>query len=116
VAFNPVWAAPAEAQYNAIKAAARASLNARKTNKKSKATKAEGLFKQVHECIQKRLNDPRHPSLNTHKYDSLVHPYDPKQPVFEAYAQNQTPGAYRVFWCYGPKKGQITVIAITPHP
>jgi len=36
--------------------------------------------------------------------------------VFEAYVQNKTPGAYRLFWCYGPDKGQITLIAITPHP
>ena len=26
------------------------------------------------------------------------------------------PGAYRLFWCYGPESGQITIIAITPHP
>ena len=39
-----------------------------------------------------------------------------KQPVFEACAQNQTPGAFRVFWCYGPRKGDISIIAITPHP
>jgi hypothetical protein len=36
--------------------------------------------------------------------------------VFESHAQNRTPGAYRVFWCCGPKQGQITLIAITPHP
>jgi hypothetical protein len=38
--------------------------------------------------------------------------------VFEAYAQNRTPGAYRIFWCYGPDKdkGDITITAITPHP
>lgn len=60
--------------------------------------------------------DPRHQSLNTHEYDSLRHPYDPKGKVFEAYAQNKTPGAYRIFWCYGPGKGEITILAITPHP
>ena len=43
-------------------------------------------------------------------------PFAPKEPVFEAYAENQTPGAYRIFWCYGPDKKQITIIAITPHP
>ena len=31
-------------------------------------------------------------------------------------AKNKTPGAYRVFWCYGPNTGEITIIAITPHP
>ena len=116
MAFTGVWTVPAEAQYDVLKAAAEASLSARKANKKAKATRTEGLFKQVHECIQKLLNNPRHPGLRTHKYDSLEHPYDAKQPVFEAYAQNQTPGAYRVFWCYGPRKNEITILAITSHP
>lgn len=58
--------------------------------------------------------NPKHPSLQTHKYRS--HTGLNGEDVFEAYAQNNTPGAYRVFWCYGPKKGDITIIAITPHP
>lgn len=116
MAFNRVWANVAEEQYNQLKAAAQASLKARMGNKKTKATKAEALFKQVHGCIQKLLTNPKHPGLNTHKYDSLDHPYEKNGAVFEAYAQNNTPGAYRVFWCYGPKKGDITIIAITPHP
>ena len=61
-------------------------------------------------------SNPKHPGLPTHEYHSLSHPYDQKQKVLEAYAQHQTPGAYRVFWCYGPGKQQITLIAITPHP
>jgi hypothetical protein len=36
--------------------------------------------------------------------------------VFEAYAENNTPGAYRIFWHYGPDKNMITIVAITPHP
>jgi hypothetical protein len=31
------------------------------------------------------------------------------------YAHN-TPAAFRVFWYYGPEKGQITILAITGHP
>jgi hypothetical protein len=116
VAFALVWAASAEDQYRKLKSDAEASLKARKADKRKKASKAEGLFKQVHGCIQKLLENPRHPGLRTHKYDSLTHPYDEDQSVFEAYAQNKTPGAYRVFWCYGPRQGEITIIAITPHP
>ncbi len=56
----------------------------------------------------------RHPSLKTHEYTSLKGPEGEK--VFEAYVQNKTPGAYRVFWHYGPGKGVLTIIAITPHP
>ena len=56
----------------------------------------------------------RHPGLNTHKFNSLKGPKG--EEVFEAYVENQTPGAYRVFWCYGPGQEEITILAITPHP
>ncbi len=36
--------------------------------------------------------------------------------VFESYAEQDTPAAYRIFWRYGPDKGQITILAITRHP
>jgi hypothetical protein len=36
--------------------------------------------------------------------------------VFEAYVENQTPGAYRFFWCYGPDQAELTILAITLHP
>ena len=82
----------------------------------AEATKQEGLFKQVAKALALLEADPRHTGLNTHEYDSLDHPFDRKAKVFEAYVQNKTPGAYRLFWCYGPDKGDITIIAITPHP
>ncbi|MSQ48358.1 MAG: hypothetical protein EXR78_08265 [Deltaproteobacteria bacterium] len=66
--------------------------------------------------MSKLEQNPRHPGLNTHEYDGIPNPYDNNQKVFEAYAQNKTPGAYRIFWCYGPGKQQITILAITPHP
>lgn len=56
----------------------------------------------------------RHPSLNTHKYESLAGANG--EEVFEAYVENQTPAAFRVFWHYGPTKEVITIVAITPHP
>lgn len=36
--------------------------------------------------------------------------------IFEAYAENHTPTAYRIFWHYGPGSQIITIVAITPHP
>ena len=69
-------------------------------------------------AVQKTLGllegNTRHPSLHTHEYSKLSGPQGQK--VFEAYAENKTPAAFRVFWCYGPNAGQITIIAITPHP
>jgi hypothetical protein len=56
----------------------------------------------------------RHSGLKTHKCDSLQGPKG--EEIFEAYVENRTPGAYRVFWFYGPKSEQITILAITTHP
>lgn len=71
-------------------------------------------FKAVRKALAYLESNPRHPGLNTHKYSSLSGPKG--EDVFEAYAENQTPAAYRIFWFYGPEKKEITIIAITPHP
>ena len=80
-----------------------------------------GTCRQVKTTLGLLEANPRHPGLATHEFTSLRGANGEK--VFEAYAQNQTPGAYRVFWHYGPDEGSrkkripaITVIAITPHP
>ncbi len=81
-----------------------------------------GLIKQVKKALGYLQTNPKHPSLETHEYDSIPNPIDPSQKVFEAYVQNNTPGAYRIFWIYGSvkkppiKERVITVVAITPHP
>ena len=56
----------------------------------------------------------RHPGLQTHKFDDLSGLNE--EEVFEAYVENKTPAAFRVFWYYGPGQGVITILAITPHP
>jgi hypothetical protein len=71
-------------------------------------------YKAVKKTIELLAEDPRHPSLQTHQFLSLKGPKGEK--VFEAYAEQKTPAAYRVFWFYGPSKGKITIFAITPHP
>lgn len=114
--FTLKWTTTADRQYRELKAEAESSLKNRKSKKNAKSTKQEGLFKQVHKTIQLLKEIPRHPGLNTHPYRSLPHPYKKGGKVFEAYAQNATPGAYRVFWCYGPGSDELTIIAITPHP
>jgi hypothetical protein len=71
-------------------------------------------LKAVKKALGYLETNPRHPSLNTHKYDSINGPNG--EEVFEAYAENKTPAAYRIFWYYGPNKNEITILAITPHP
>ena len=112
--FTLVWQTPAREAFDDLMIRARQALDKRQG--RGKSTNAEGLFKQVHKCLELLSANPRHPGLNTHEYHSLTNPYVSGERVFEAYAQNRTPGAYRVFWCYGPKKDQITILAITPHP
>jgi hypothetical protein len=114
--FILVWTPEAKAVYDELKAEAEAVLASRRQNAKTKSSKIEGLFKQVHKTLTLLADNPKHPGLQTHEYRSLTHPYDPRQKVFEAYVQSRTPGAYRIFWCYGPNTRQITLIAITPHP
>ena len=88
-------------------------------------TEAKGVLAELessdpkkHKKVLKTLGllekNPRHPGLNTHEYDSLRGPPDEK--VFEAYVENNTPAAYRVFFYYGPDRQMITIVAITPHP
>ena len=85
--------------------------------KAKKVKKTLGLLEQ----------NPRHPSLQTHKFQSLRGPSG--EEVFTAYVENNTPSAWRVFFCYrarprtqalkakfAAEPAEICVIAITPHP
>lgn len=71
-------------------------------------------LKAVRKTLGLLETNPRHPSLNTHKYSVISGAKG--EEVFEAYAENHTPKAYRVFWHYGVGKNIITILAITPHP
>jgi hypothetical protein len=116
MAFRPRWTPAAVEAFNRLREASEAAARKRLKTGSKKASRAEGLFKQIEKCVRLLSENPRHPGLQTHPYDSLPHPYDRAQKVFEAYVQNNTPGAYRLFWCYGPGPGEVTILAITPHP
>ena len=113
--FTLRWTPQAREQYRELEAAA-AAPKPDKRGQRVKPSKQAGLFKQVRKCLAYLQSNPRHPGLQTHEYHSLEHPWSTDDKVWEAYAQNRTPGAYRVFWCYGPERGELTIIAITPHP
>jgi hypothetical protein len=116
MAFQIKWTEETAAQYSKIRSAASEATTNRLKAKKKKSSQREGLLKQVAKTIKHLGENPRHPGLVTHEYSDLENPYDKKQKVWEAYVQNNTPGAYRVFWCYGPRRGWVTIISITPHP
>jgi hypothetical protein len=58
------------------------------------------VLKSVHKALGYMETNLRHPSLNTHPFHSITGPQGEK--IFEAYAQQSTPGAYRILWFYGP--------------
>jgi len=78
-----------------------------KNGKKKKLNKLKEAFEQI-------SKNPRHPGLHTHKYNTIKGING--EEIFQSYAENNTPGAYRIFWHYGPKEKMITLFAITPHP
>ena len=70
--------------------------------------------KAVQNALNKLKNNPRYPGLQTHEFYSLKGPRGEK--VFEAYAEQNTPAAYRIFFHYGPEESMISIMSIEPHP
>jgi len=113
--------APSHATPTTMNRELRFSPEAIRTLKELESTSAKAVLKQVRKTLGLLETNLRHPSLQTHQYRSLRGPKG--EEVFEAYAQNRTPGAYRVFFYYGPDRVEgkrrvavLTVFAITPHP
>ena len=96
--FELQWTAEASKAYNLLKS----------------DTSQKKHYKAVKKTIKFLAMNPGHNSLQTHEYMILKGPNGEK--VFEAYAEQRTPAAYRVFWYYGPSKSIITILAITSHP
>ncbi len=74
----------------------------------------KAVCKALHKALGYMETNLKHPSLNTHLYSRESGKNGEK--VFESYAQNKTPGAYRIFWHYGPVAGAIFILSIVPHP
>jgi hypothetical protein len=74
----------------------------------------EKFFKKLVRTLGFLAENPRHNSLASHEIDPLTARYGIK--LFQSYLENNTPAAGRIFWAYGPDKGDITVLAIEPHP
>ncbi|MGW7539452.1 hypothetical protein [Amycolatopsis sp. NPDC054798] len=81
---------------------------------RAKAQYAQKL-KKVRKAL-KRLEQagPSYPGLNTHPMQSVPGP-DGKT-LFQSYVENRTPGAWRIWWIYGPGEDEITIITLGPHP
>ena len=95
--FEIDWTDTAQQNYASLKA---------NTSKKKQ-------YKAVKKAIKLLAKNPRHPSLQTHEFTSIKGPN--REKVFEAYAEQDTPGAHRILWYYGPSRGKITIIVIMAH-
>ncbi|MBF0479726.1 MAG: hypothetical protein HQL26_09615 [Candidatus Omnitrophica bacterium] len=74
----------------------------------------EKRYKAVSKALKYLETNPKHPSLNVHPFESFLGPRGEK--IWEAYAENNTPGAYRIFFSYGPGKRMISILTVIPHP
>jgi hypothetical protein len=72
------------------------------------------FYRKLVKALRYLSENPRHNSLASHEIDDLTRKYGIK--IFQSYLESKTPAAGRVFWAYGPDKGDITILAIEPHP
>jgi hypothetical protein len=87
---------------------------ARRTVEGKVGKEDEKFFKKFVKALAWLRENPRHNSLASHEIDDLSRKHGFK--IFQSYLENNTPSAGRLFWAYGPRKGEITVLAIEPHP
>lgn len=80
----------------------------------------EVKLKKVRKALGLLQHDPRYPGLHSHEYESF--PGHEREKIWDSYVENRTPGAWRIYWQYGPdeKNGDdavpvITVLVIGPH-
>ena len=84
-------------------------------HRSGRASKAEEkLYKLMGKAMRLIATDPRYPGLQTHEITALSRRYGMK--VWQSYLENNTPKAGRIYWVYGPDKGDITIIGLEPHP
>lgn len=82
---------------------------------KSRLNKNElKFFKKFVKALKLLEENPKHNSLSTHEIESLSKRYGIK--IWQSYLENNVPSAGRIFWIYGPNKGEITIVGIEPHP
>jgi hypothetical protein len=78
------------------------------------------LWKKLAKAVTFLAANPRHNSLQSHEIEHLSRRYAKLMgrgvKVWQSYLENRTPAAGRLFWVYGPAKGEVTVIGLEPHP
>jgi hypothetical protein len=75
-----------------------------------------GKYRKVVRCLAKLEQDPNYPSLASHRFETIKTLGPDREPIGESYVENDAPSAGRIWWFYGPDRGEITVVNIGPHP
>jgi hypothetical protein len=70
--------------------------------------------RKVDRCLAQLATNPRHPGLHSQRYEAFDSVFG--ESVWESYVENRNPSARRVWWAYGPARGQITVLMVGPDP
>lgn len=76
--------------------------------------KDEDLYNKWGNALKKLSSNPMYPSLKSHEITELSRRYGMK--VWQSYLENKTSGARRMYWVYGPRQQEITIIGLEPHP
>ena len=74
----------------------------------------ERFFRRFVKALGYLAANPRHNSLASHEIEELSRQHGFK--IFQSYLENRTSAAGRIFWAYGPDRGDLTVLAVEPHP
>jgi hypothetical protein len=79
-------------------------------NKLAQAVKLKKVTKKL-----RLLRDvgPGHPGLKSHRYQSLTGPVG--EEVWESCGENKAPGAWRLWWVYGPGADTLMIVTVGPH-
>jgi hypothetical protein len=77
-------------------------------------------LKKMRKALGLLQTDLTYPGLHSHPYQNF--PGLEKNKVWDSYVENRTPGAWRIYWMYGPNEVRddqevsvITVLVIGPH-
>lgn len=84
-----------------------------KKREKRLSKNEEDLFKRFAKTIKFLSSNPKHPGLQTHEIEELSERYGMK--IWQSYL-DQGKTARRMYWTYGPNRGEITILGISPHP
>lgn len=71
-------------------------------------------WRKVNKALRLLADNPKHPSLAAHRYAGEFGPSG--EPIWTAYVENNTPAAWRLFYCYpAHEKGVIWIASIERH-